>query len=44
MPPDPMAMVTHKFALSQYGEAIEANMRRGQFKSVKTLFDLRGKA
>lgn len=40
--PDASTLVTHKFPLEQYARAIEANMRRAQYESVKTLFDLRG--
>ncbi len=39
--PDPAPLVTHTFPLSQYAQAIEANLHRGQFKSIKTVFDLR---
>jgi threonine dehydrogenase-like Zn-dependent dehydrogenase len=42
--PDPRPLVTHLFKLSQYGQAIEANLYRGQHKSVKAVFDLRGGA
>jgi threonine dehydrogenase-like Zn-dependent dehydrogenase len=40
--PDPSALVTHRYALSQYAQAIEANLSRGKHRSVKTVFDLRG--
>lgn len=39
--PNAAELVTHVFPLEQYQQAIEANLRRGQFKSVKTAFDLR---
>ncbi|RMG13598.1 MAG: alcohol dehydrogenase [Deltaproteobacteria bacterium] len=39
--PDPSRMVTHRFRLSEYRKAIEANVRRGAFESIKTVFDLR---
>lgn len=40
--PDPSALVTHRFPLAQYAQAIEANLARGQHRSIKTVFDLRG--
>ncbi|HYV44472.1 MAG TPA: zinc-binding dehydrogenase, partial [Myxococcaceae bacterium] len=42
--PDPRPLVTHLFKLSEYGQAIEANLHRGKHKSVKAVFDLRGGA
>jgi threonine dehydrogenase-like Zn-dependent dehydrogenase len=39
--PDPSALVTHHFPLSQYARAIEANLDRGRHRSIKTVFDLR---
>ncbi|MDQ3262341.1 MAG: zinc-binding dehydrogenase [Myxococcota bacterium] len=39
--PDPTLLVTHHFKLEQYAQAIEANLQRGRFQSVKTVFDLR---
>lgn len=39
--PDPSALVTHTFRLEEYGKAIEANLQRGSYQSVKTVFDLR---
>lgn len=39
--PDASALLTHTYALDEYQTAIEANLRRGQYKSVKTAFDLR---
>ena len=42
--PDPRPLVTHLFKLSEYGKAIEANLHRGQHRSVKAVFDLRGGA
>jgi threonine dehydrogenase-like Zn-dependent dehydrogenase len=39
--PDPSALVTHRFKLSDYQQAIETNLRRGQHRSIKTVFDLR---
>lgn len=39
--PDPSALVTHRFKLSDYQQAIEANLRRGQYQSIKTVFDSR---
>lgn len=38
--PDPSVLVTHTFPLSRYQEAIEANLARGRYQSVKTAFDL----
>ncbi|MDY7229726.1 zinc-dependent alcohol dehydrogenase [Hyalangium rubrum] len=38
--PDPSVLVTHTFPLSRYREAIEANLARGRYQSVKTAFDL----
>ena len=38
--PDPAALVTHRFKLSQYAQAIEANIHRGKHRSVKTVFEL----
>lgn len=38
--PDPSVLVTHTFPLSRYREAIEANLARGRYHSVKTAFDL----
>jgi L-iditol 2-dehydrogenase len=38
--PDPSVLVTHHFKLEQYAQAIEANLYRGRFRSVKTVFDL----
>jgi threonine dehydrogenase-like Zn-dependent dehydrogenase len=38
--PDPSVLVTHTFPLTRYQEAIEANLARGRFQSVKTVFDL----
>lgn len=38
--PDPSVLVTHTFPLARYQEAIEANLARGRFQSVKTVFDL----
>lgn len=38
--PDPSVLVTHLFPLSRYQEAIEANLARGRWQSVKTAFDL----
>ena len=38
--PDPSVLVTHSFPLARYQEAIEANLARGRFQSVKTVFDL----
>jgi L-iditol 2-dehydrogenase len=32
--------VTHTFPLARYQEAIEANLARGRYQSVKTVFDL----
>lgn len=40
--PDPAPLVTHRFRLAQYREAIEANVRRAAHESIKTVFDLRG--
>lgn len=40
--PDPSVLVTHRFPLAKYAQAIEANLARGQHRSVKTVFDLRG--
>ncbi|MFL5321633.1 MAG: zinc-binding dehydrogenase [Myxococcaceae bacterium] len=37
--PDASQMVTHVFGLSEYEQAIEANLQRGKYKSVKTAFD-----
>lgn len=37
--PDPSVMVTHVFGLSQFSQAIDANIHRGKFQSVKTVFD-----
>lgn len=37
--PDASQLVTHVFGLSEYEQAIEANLHRGQYKSVKTAFD-----
>lgn len=37
--PDPSPLVTHVFGLTEYGQAIEANIQRGKYKSVKTVFD-----
>lgn len=37
--PDASKLVTHVFGLSEYEQAIEANVQRGRFKSVKTVFD-----
>ena len=42
--PDPRALVTHLFKLSEFGQAIEANLYRGRHRSVKAVFDLRGGA
>lgn len=42
--PDPAPLVTHRFTLEQYQQAIEANVQRGKYRSIKTVFDLRGKA
>ena len=42
--PDPRPLVTHLFKLSEYGQAIEANLHRGKHRSVKAVFDLRGGA
>jgi threonine dehydrogenase-like Zn-dependent dehydrogenase len=39
--PDPSGLVTHLFPLARYQEAIEANLARGRYQSVKTAFDLR---
>jgi len=39
--PDPSGLVTHTFPLARYQEAIEANLARGRYQSVKTVFDLR---
>ncbi len=39
--PDPSRMITHRFRLGEYREAIEANVKRGQYESIKTVFDLR---
>lgn len=36
--PDPVRLVTHVFALEQYREAIEANVRRGDSGAMKTVF------
>ncbi|MDC0709104.1 zinc-binding dehydrogenase [Stigmatella sp. ncwal1] len=38
--PDPSVLVTHVFPLSRYQEAIEANLERKRWQSVKTAFDL----
>jgi threonine dehydrogenase-like Zn-dependent dehydrogenase len=38
--PDPSLLVTHTFPLARYQEAIEANLVRGRYQSVKTVFDL----
>jgi threonine dehydrogenase-like Zn-dependent dehydrogenase len=38
--PDPSMLVTHTFPLSRYQEAIEANLARGRYQSVKTAFDM----
>jgi threonine dehydrogenase-like Zn-dependent dehydrogenase len=38
--PDPSGLVTHTFPLARYQEAIEANLARGRYQSVKTVFDL----
>ena len=38
--PDPSVLVTHTFPLARYQEAIEANLARARFHSVKTVFDL----
>jgi L-iditol 2-dehydrogenase len=36
--PDVSGLVTHKFSLPQYKEAIIANVERSKYKSVKTIF------
>ena len=33
--------MTHTFPLARYQEAIEANLARGRYQSVKTVFDSR---
>jgi L-iditol 2-dehydrogenase len=38
--PDCSVLVTHTFPLARYQEAIEANLARARFQSVKTVFDL----
>jgi threonine dehydrogenase-like Zn-dependent dehydrogenase len=38
--PDPSVLVTHSFPLARYQEAIEANLARSRYQSVKTVFDL----
>lgn len=40
--PDVRALVTHSFPLERYADAIEANIERGRYRSVKTVFDMRG--
>lgn len=42
--PDPSVLVTHRFRLDQYQEAIEANLWRGKHRSVKTVFTAKEKA
>jgi L-iditol 2-dehydrogenase len=42
--PDPSVLVTHRFTLDQYQQAIEANVQRGKHRSIKTVFDLRGRS
>lgn len=37
--PDASLLVTHRFALTEYVKAIEANLDRGRHQSVKTVFD-----
>ncbi len=37
---DPSMLVTHTFPLARYQEAIEANLARGRYQSVKTAFDM----
>jgi hypothetical protein len=32
------ALVTHTFALEKFSDAVVANIQRGRFKSVKTVF------
>ncbi|MBX5481917.1 MAG: alcohol dehydrogenase catalytic domain-containing protein [Myxococcaceae bacterium] len=39
--PDAAQLCTHTFPLEQYQQAIEANLFRGRYKSVKTAFDFR---
>jgi L-iditol 2-dehydrogenase len=36
--PDVSNLVTHRYSLSQYKEAIIANVERGKYRSVKTIF------
>ena len=38
--PDPGVLVTHRFPLERYREAVEANLHRRQHRSVKTVFEL----
>lgn len=38
--PDPSVLVTHTFPLTRYRDAIEANLVRARYQSVKTVFDL----
>ena len=37
--PDPAKLVTHVFGLGEFDKAIEANIQRGKYQSVKTVFD-----
>jgi L-iditol 2-dehydrogenase len=39
--PNPASLVTHRFLLERYQEAITATVDRARFKSVKTVFDFR---
>jgi L-iditol 2-dehydrogenase len=39
--PDVTPLVTHAFKLDDYATAIEANLKRGQYQSVKTVFQMR---
>ena len=39
--PDPATLVTHHYPLADYATAIEANLQRGKYRSIKTVFDLR---
>lgn len=38
--PDTRPLITHTFPLARYPEAIEANLARSRYQSLKTLFDL----
>ncbi|HZS39973.1 MAG TPA: zinc-binding dehydrogenase, partial [Polyangia bacterium] len=38
------ALITHHYPLEKYQEAVVANLERGRFRSVKTVFHPRGSA